>query len=399
MDNYEQLARDLVFGENKEEAYQEIRKLAEEKGIKPASIQDLYHQIGQEGHKGYTIPAINVRGFTFDVAKTIFQSMQELGSDKVIFEIAKSEMGYTIQDPREYAGVVLAAALHTGHQGPVYIQGDHFQVKAADYQQNPDETISKIKELIKEAINYGFYNIDVDTSTLVVLELPTVKEQQKDNYQVCAELTKYIREIQPEGVEVSVGGEIGEIGDKNSNPEELRAFMDGYKEALGEELTGISKMSVQTGTAHGGVPLPDGSVAEVNLDFDTLKELSEIAQKEYGLGGAVQHGASTLPDEVFNKFVECKTLEVHLATGFQNIILDSEHFPADLKEKMYNYIKTELIEDKKEDQTEEQFIYKNRKKVFGPHKQECWDMDEEIKRKVMLDLKEKFIFIFKQLNI
>jgi len=130
-----------------------------------------------------------------------------------------------------------------------------------------------------------------------------------------------------------VGGEIGEVGSKNSTPPELHAFMQGYRERLRKGRTGISKISVQTGTSHGGVVLPDGRVAQVKLDFNTLKTLSEIARKEYGLAGAVQHGASTLPAEAFHKFVECETAEVHLATEFQNMIYESRHFPVDLKIK------------------------------------------------------------------
>ena len=84
---------------------------------------------------------------------------------------------------------------------------------------------------------------------------------------------------------------------------------------------------MQTGTTHGGVVLPDGSIAKVSIDFNTLKELSQVAREEYGLGGAVQHGASTLPDEAFDMFPKVDTVEVHLATGFQNIIYDSPNFP------------------------------------------------------------------------
>ncbi len=120
-----------------------------------------------------------------------------------------------------------------------------------------------------------------------------------------------------------MGGEIGEIGHQNSTPEDLRAFMVGLKDKLGKGLAGISKISVQTGTTHGGIVLPDGSIAQIKLDFNTLKTLSEIARREYGLAGAVQHGASTLPPEAFHKFVECETAEVHLATDFQNMIYES----------------------------------------------------------------------------
>lgn len=101
----------------------------------------------------------------------------------------------------------------------------------------------------------------------------------------------------------------------------------------------------------------------MKIDFETLRQLSDLARKKYGLSGAVQHGASTLPEEAFHMFPETGTSEVHLATGFQNIIFDSSHLPAGFREEVYNYIKTEFAKERKEDQTEEQFIYSTRKKV------------------------------------
>src|SRR5439155_25942713 len=138
---------------------------------------------------------------------------------------------------------------------------------------------------------------------------------------------------EPEGVMISVGGEIGEVGKQNSTEEELRAYLDGYLRELKERAPGaigISKVSVQTGTSHGGVPLPDGGVAQVKLDFDVLKRLGEVARREYGLAGCVQHGASTLPDELFHQFPAVETAEIHLATGFQNVMYDHPAFPPDL---------------------------------------------------------------------
>src|SRR5207248_10896132 len=98
------------------------------------------------------------------------------------------------------------------------------------------------------------------------------------------------------------------------------------------------KCSVSTGPSHGGVVLPDGKIASVAIDFDTLREMS-IAARRYCMGGAVQHGASTLPAEYFHKFPAAGTVEVHLATEFQNIILDHGSFPEDLKQEMYAYIR------------------------------------------------------------
>ena len=288
-------------------------------GIIPASIQGLYERMGKDEYTGFTVPAINIRGLTYDVARAIIRAARKNDVGAFIFEIARSEIGYTEQRPSEYVSVVYAAAIREGHEGPIFIQGDHFQVNAKKYATDPDKEYNAVIDLIKEALEADFYNIDIDTSTLVDLSKSDIVEQQRLNFELAAKFTSYIRENQPDGIMVSVGGEIGEVGGKNSTEEELRVFMDNYLKAVGVKI-GISKISVQTGTTHGGVPLPDGSVAKVKLDFDTLEKLSKLARVEYGLSGAVQHGASTLPGDAFDKFPQTGTAEVHLATEFQNMI-------------------------------------------------------------------------------
>ncbi len=196
-----------------------------------------------------------------------------------------------------------------------------------------------------------------------------------------------------------MGGEIGEIGHQNSTPEDLHAFMSGLEGKLGKGLAGISKISVQTGTTHGGVVLPDGSIAQIKLDFDTLRTLSELARREYGLAGAVQHGASTLPPEAFHKFVECETAEVHLATQFQNMIYESEHFPADLKKRIYHWLKVNAASEAKQGETEEQFLYKTRKKALGPFKKEIMALPQQTRGEIAAEIENKFDFLFKQLNV
>ncbi|MBN1353712.1 MAG: class II fructose-bisphosphate aldolase, partial [Candidatus Omnitrophica bacterium] len=358
MKNIEKIAVDLALAENvaeKKKLAGIIMDTAYEKGIYPWSINDFYMARGRGEFGGFTVPAINLRVLTYDLARAIFRVAKRLNTGTFIFEIAKSEMGYTDQIPSEYVSMCLAAAITEDFSGPVFIQGDHFQAKEKNYTQDPDKEAGALKKLIKEAIRAGFYNIDIDSSTLVNLSKPTTKEQQLHNYKVCAELTKFIREIQPPELNVSVGGEIGEVGGKNSTPEELRVFMEGYREHIGKSIKGISKISIQTGTSHGGVVLPDGTVKEIKLDFDTLKNLSKLAREEFGMAGAVQHGASTLPNDAFGKFPEVETAEVHLATQFQNMVYDSKNFPEKLREKIYDWIKENLTAEKGKDQTEEQF--------------------------------------------
>jgi fructose/tagatose bisphosphate aldolase len=376
-----------------------IWEIGQELGVRPASINDLYLARGRgETEGGWTVPAMNLRGMAYDMARAVFQAGLPRSVGAMIFEIARSEMGYTGQPPAEYATVILAAAIREGYRGPLFIQGDHFQVNPGKYTESIDTELNSLEDLIEDSINAGFYNIDIDTSTLVDLGQPTVPEQQRNNFELSARFTRVIRESEPEGVTISVGGEIGEVGGKNSTPEELRAYMDGYYDELPEEMTGLSKISIQTGTSHGGVVLPDGSLAQVQIDFDVMRRLSDIARDEYGMGGAVQHGASTLPEEAFHKFPEEGCLEIHLATGFQNIIYEHPAFPGDLRDQIYDYLKEEHAHRWKEDQTEEQFIYDNRKRAFGTFKQQVWDIPSDTREEIREALREKFAFLFEQLR-
>ncbi|HMK60479.1 MAG TPA: class II fructose-bisphosphate aldolase [Dissulfurispiraceae bacterium] len=374
-----------------------VKEIAKAAGAIPASIQSLYEEMGRN-YPGFTVPAINIRGLTYDVARVIFRKALELKVGPVIFEIARSEIGYTKQRPLEYSTVIVAAAVREGYEGPVFIQGDHFQVVRKNYLTGADLELNYVKGLIAEAIEAEFYNIDIDTSTIVDLEKPTVKEQQRPNFETTAKLAEHVRQQQPAGVDVSIGGEIGEIGSKNSTPEEARAYLAGIKEVF-KGGKGLSKLSVQTGTSHGGVVLPDGSLAKVKIDFDTLKTLSSLARKEFGLSGCVQHGASTLPDDAFNMFPETGTSEVHLATGFQNMMYDSKNLPDSFRDEVYSFLKTEFAKEKKESQTDEQFIYATRKKGFGAIKKKWWDLPDAVKSSIMKELEDKFGFLFQKLRV
>jgi fructose/tagatose bisphosphate aldolase len=383
----------------KRELAKEIFDAAYAAGIYPASIYEFYMARGRGEFSDFTVPAINLRSMTYDLARAIFRVAKRNNSGAFVFEIARSEIGYTNQPPIEYASMVLAAGIKEGYSGPVFIQGDHFQVNAVKFKENPEKEIESLEALTEEAIRSGFYNIDIDSSTLVDLSKPNLKEQQLLNYQICAKLTQLIRHIEPKGITISVGGEIGEIGHQNSTPEDLHAFMAGLEEKLGTDFLGLSKISVQTGTTHGGVVMPNGSIAQIKLDFNTLKTLSEIARREYGLAGAVQHGASTLPPEAFHKFVECETAEVHLATQFQNMIYESEYFPAELKNRIYDWLKANLASEVKKNETEEQFLYKTRKKALGPFKREIMGIPQKIRDAIAAEIENKLEFLFKELNI
>lgn len=396
------LVRLAVFGSahEKDWARWAIWESARSVGTFSASIHDFYMARGRGDVKPVTVPAINVRGASYDTARAIFRTGITCDGGAFILEIARSEIAYTDQRPSEYVAVMLAAALREGYRGPVFIQGDHFQINTKKYKVDPAPEVAAVKQLALEAVSAGFYNVDIDTSTLVDLSHATLDEQQRLNYEVAVDLTRYVRSIEPKGVTVSLGGEIGEVGTENSTVAELQAFMDGYNRTLAAQakgVTGLSKISVQSGTSHGGVVLADGSIADVALDFKTLEDLSRVARDTYGLSGAVQHGASTLPDDAFYHFPKTETAEIHLATGFQNMLYD--HLPAALREEIYAWLAANTADERKAGDTDEQFYYKTRKKGLGPFKAKLWDLPAAERETLARAYEAKFGFLFDKLQV
>ena len=398
-DVMDRLVRAAVFGsqDDKEYARWLLWEIGQAVGVQCASIHDLYMARGRGEIRGFTVPAINVRGLSYDTGRSIFRTASRMKAGAFILEIARSEIGYTEQRPAEYVSVMIAAALREGFRGPLFIQGDHFQVNAKKWKVDAATEVNAVKQLVQEAVTAGFYNIDIDTSTLVDLSQKTLQEQQRPNYEVGIDILKAVRAAEPKGITISAGGEIGEVGTENSTEPELRAFMDGFNAALPKGMAGLSKISVQSGTSPGGVVLADGKIADVKLDLDTLERLSTVAREEYGLAGAVQHGASTLPDTAFNNFPKRETCEIHLATNFQTMLYDA--LPGKLRNEIYEWLRENAKDERKEKDTDEQFFYKTRKKALGPFKQQIWDLSDSERAELGRQYDKKFGFLFEQLAI
>ena len=402
-DATDRLVYDAVFAApaRREAARWLLWELGQAVGVRPSTIGPIYFARGRGECGGFTVPAMNVRMLAYDTARAIFRAARSRQAGAILVEIARSEIAYTDQRPAEYVAVMIAAALREGYLLPIFIQGDHCQVNAKKYQADARAEVEEVKRLIQEEVGAGFYNIDVDTSTLVDLSKDTLLEQQRLNFEHAAEITAFIRDIEPDGISVSVGAEIGEVGHKNSTVEELRAFMDGYVPSLRRhgDHEGISKISVQTGTSHGGVVLPDGSIAKVKLDLDALAALSRVAREEYGMSGAVQHGASTLPSDAFGNFARLETAEIHLATNFQSLVFDHPALPGELRQRMYAWLDENAQSEKKAGDTPEQFYYKARKKAIGPFKRDLWSLPAGVREAIGADLEKTFGFLFDQLKV
>ncbi len=115
------------------------------------------------------------------------------------------------------------------------------------------------------------------------------------------------------------------------------------------------------------------------------------------MAGAVQHGASTLPEELFLRFPEVETAEIHLATGFQNLLYEHAAFPAELLREMEQWCMDNAADERKDGESDTQFLYKTRKKALGPYKRQLWEL--ATKDEILADQERKFRYLFEQLGV
>lgn len=352
-----------------------INLLANEKGVSFGSSEALYRKFisGEEG--GFVVPAINVRTLTFDFAKLIFSSLKELSRKHVIFELAPTEAGYTNQTPQQFASSITAGAIAAGYTGEIVLQGDHYQFSASKYAIDPETERMRLIGLIDESISVGYRNIDIDASTLVDYQRADISSQQKENVTETLALLTHIRNKYPEK-NISVGGEIGHIGDRNTIPEEVEYFLGKMKQMT----NGINKVAVQTGTTHGGMIDDNGKNVSMPIDLELVGNLG-ITAKKFGVAGIVQHGASTLPIDILSQLSSKNVVEAHLSTGWQNIFFDN--LSESLKQEMYGYIRSNFMGESKSIWSETEAIYRLRKKVLGPFKEKIWSMTIEEKAPIL----------------
>jgi len=363
------LADEAALNENlavRKAASRILAEAGEALGINSSSIHNIYmaRRRGEVLHK-VTVPANNLRGMAFDAAQAGFKVIME-NNGIAIFEIARSETGYTKQPPHQYAAMIYAAAIKTGYTGPIFLQLDHAQTKKDLYfgirqEADPQKAMGDIKDLVKEAVEARFFNIDVDPSTLMVagnLKTATLPElsalglnnleelgrgalmdmpeedillRQTFNIRETVAMVEYIRGLEKKynlPLTIAIGAEDMHVDQKVlSTPHSVKVFAQAMEKALAEkgikEGEGIVKISVQSGTDHGGVTIAGVPVGAegVPIDFAILEKITQLAEKgELGstISGSVQHGASTLPNEYFGEFSNYNVIEVHLATGYQN---------------------------------------------------------------------------------
>jgi hypothetical protein len=81
------------------------------------------------------------------------------------------------------------------------------------------------------------------------------------------------------------------------------------------------------------------------------------------------------------------------------MVYEHAQFPAELKAEMYTWVRANATEERKPNDTEEQFIYKARKKAIGPFKQKMWALSEDVRRAIGQSLEDQFSFLMTKLKI
>ena len=57
------------------------------------------------------------------------------------------------------------------------------------------------------------------------------------------------------------------------------------------------------------------------------------------------------------------------------------------------------MDERKDGETDEQFVYKTRKKAIGPFKRRMWELGDDAKQPIIRDLEAKFEFLMEKLGV
>ncbi|MBI4773651.1 MAG: class II fructose-bisphosphate aldolase [Deltaproteobacteria bacterium] len=212
----------------------------------------------------------------------------------VMYEIAKSELGYTEFTPKLFVDAVMEVNERLGNIAvPFSVHADHLGVKSPD-------AVSEVAALIHEQLEAGFTSFAVDASHMV----------NEDNLKATIELGKI---VQDKGLCLEV--ELGEIGAKKgttegfTQPEEAAWFIGELDKAgIHPDLLAINNGSIHGtyfGEAHEGIQL------------DLTRRIYEAIQK-WDVDIA-QHGITGTSLEKIREFIKYGIRKGNVGTFWQNV--------------------------------------------------------------------------------
>ena len=307
-------------------------------------------------------------------ARGVMEAAKELDS-AVLFEIAKSEVGYTGQTPKDFYDNIVGIAEEMDFNTPYAIHGDHITIKDTS-----PEAYKGAEDLIKAEIIAGFTSYAIDASHNFNMQATIEKEQLKDNIEITRKLAKLI----PEKFSLEV--EVGEVGRTDSKTgekqlttvEEAKTFISALKDAgINPDL-----LATNNGTSHGNIYDKNGNVvAKVGIDLQRTKAVAD-AIKPYGVRVA-QHGITGTPLEFMDNLIDCGIAKGNVGTNWQNIAL--ENIPPELLRRIEEWTLTcdeaKKTKAKKPQITDKELIGKTIKNSLKVFKNDISSIPEEYKRK------------------
>jgi len=237
------------------------------------------------------IMAVNIR-CKLPVEGIVLASMA--AGAPVMYEIAKSELGYTEFTPHSFVDFIVQENERLGNtEVPFAIHGDHITVKKP-------EDVEGVRRLIADEMEAGFTSFAIDASHM-------------ENEKNLAATSELARPIIDRNLNLEV--ELGEIGAKSGSaegftqPEEARWFIGELdKKGIRPDLLAINNGSIHGtyfGTAHEGIQL------------DLTRDIWNAIQP-WSVDIA-QHGITGTSLEKISSFIDYGIRKGNVGTLWQNI--------------------------------------------------------------------------------
>lgn len=328
----DRLVHTVVFGDGqaREAARWLIWEAAWQLGIQSASTDPLYRERDRGGQ--LVVPAIRVPVLAFDSARAIFSTAKRSRVGAVVFDLPLGDTSWTGQSFAELATVVTAAAIKVGHTGPYYLQCSRCEVDAQERGRDPTRDLVKLKRQIREAVVAGYRNIG-----LTVVSTGEDGSTPSGSLGGCAELAAYVRDLEPDGVTVSIGLEVDRPTLGASSAAELRSFAQGFSVAFaqsaGAQERGLSALGLSSQTSGERAARHNGNTAATAADAEARRACVEVAHS-LGLAALVR---GVVPGDVGRMIAEPGgpvVLEAHLSETIQNVVLQSTALPGPLRREM-----------------------------------------------------------------
>jgi hypothetical protein len=197
-------------------------------------------------------------------------------------------------------------------------------------------------------------------------------------------------------VDSSLGGAIAETYRRNETANALRAFVGGFLPEFRNRNTaepGLSKVIL-----HSRGQGPAAAVEPpVSVNIEVLKDLAEVARREYGLCVSVK--APYLPDELLAQLPANGVGEVKLTSDIEAWVYGHEAFPEDLRREMRGWTDGQLVLERRLGETDEHYYRRGLKLALQPFKQRLWDLPEETRDRIASDLRARIEAYMRALNV